>query len=104
MGWDITKDTLRRIKAVAEKAEAGFVIVRISFLYDVYNTEPDQVSEMLAEFGKENSINICDLLKVLRKNKDNDLYYPADGHWKPEAHKLAAREIYNYLVKNNFLN
>ena len=103
MGWDITKDTLKKINAIAQEAGAKFVIVRIPFLYDVYNTKPDRVSEILIEFGKVNNINICDLLKILRKNKNLDLYYPADGHWKPAAHMLAAKEIYNYLIRNSLL-
>lgn len=102
--WDITKDVLKKINALAKSIGVPFVIIRIPFLYDVYNQGEDKVSKILAEFAKENNINVCDPLMVLRKNKGSDLYYPADGHWKSQAHKLAADEVYNYLVNNNFLD
>ncbi|MBU2540563.1 MAG: hypothetical protein KJ593_01540 [Candidatus Omnitrophica bacterium] len=62
------------------------------------------MSKILAEFAKKNNINVCDLLTALRENRGSDLYYPADGHWKPLAHKLAAEGIYNYLVDKSLLN
>lgn len=104
ISWDITKDTLKEINTFMQKEGVPFVIVRIPFLYDVHSQDVEVASEILLKFGKENNINIYDLLDDFRKNKDNDLYYPADGHWKPLAHKLAASEINNYLVNNNFIS
>lgn len=104
IAWDITKDELEKINAFSQKRGVEFVIVRIPFLYDVHNREEDRVSKILAEFGRKNDINICDPLAVFRNNRDRDLYYPADGHWKVQAHTLAAREIFKYLVNKNLID
>lgn len=101
--WHITKSALIKINSIAKKAGAEFVIIRIPFLYDVYREDKDRVKSIMEEFGKKNKINICDLLTVLRKNKDSDLYYPIDGHWRPQAHSIAAQEIFDYLINKNLI-
>ncbi|MEW6009196.1 MAG: SGNH/GDSL hydrolase family protein [Candidatus Omnitrophota bacterium] len=101
--WDITQQILKQINIIAKDSRAKFAIVRIPFLYDVYNNKPDRVSEILVDFSKANKINICNLLDFFRGQRHRDLYYPADGHWKALAHKLAAEEIFRYLIEKNLL-
>jgi len=102
--WGITKDALKKIDALSQEAGAQFVVIRIPFLYDVYNRGEDRASKILADFGRRNNIYICDLATALKNNKDKDLYYPADGHWKAQAHTLAAREIFDYLLNKNLID
>ncbi len=103
-GWRITKQALTDIRDVARGAGARLVIVRIPFLYDVHSGEPDRVSAIIGEFGTQNGIPVCDLLDAFRKNRNEDLYFPADGHWRPAAHKLAAEEIRRHLADHNLLS
>jgi lysophospholipase L1-like esterase len=102
-GWRLTRDALRDIADVARGAGARLVIVRIPFLYDVHADKPDRTAAVLAEFEKQNGIPVCDLLDVFRKNREQDLYFPADGHWTPAAHELAAEEIRRYLAERGLL-
>ncbi len=57
----------------------------------------------LAGIARKLDVRICNLLGVLRKNIDEDLYYPADGHWKARAHSLAAEAIRDYLAGNGLI-
>jgi len=101
--WRITKDALRNIANVARGAGARLVIVRIPFLYDVHSEEPDRTTAILTGFEKESGIPVCDLLGTFRKHRDRNLYFPADGHWTPGAHRLAAKEILWYLREHGLL-
>lgn len=104
LSWRITKEELTRFGNIAYESGAEFALIRIPFLFDAYSSKPDATSRILEEFGRENKLNVCDLLTPLRRQKDKSLYYPADGHWKSLAHTLAAKEIYSYLANNRLLD
>jgi len=53
--------------------------------------------ERLLRFGEETGIAVLDLIPVLEQNKDQQLYFPHDGHWTPAAHDIVAREIARFL-------
>jgi lysophospholipase L1-like esterase len=104
LSWDITEKAIKKIKRLADKEGVAFVIVRIPFLYDVYSPKNDEAKNILTVFSNENNINMCDLSDVMGNNKNSDLYYPADGHWKSLAHKLAAGDIFAYLNDHKLLD
>ncbi len=104
LGWAITKGELKQVSNIAYKVNAEFTIIRIPFLYDVSSSKPDATSRILDEFAEKNKLKVCDLLTALRRQKDKSLYYPAEGHWKPLAHTLVAKETYSYLVNNRLLD
>jgi hypothetical protein len=102
-GWRITEKAVKEADTLAQKAGARFVLLRIPFLFDVYNDHDDRARRILEKFSRENNVLFLDLLTVLRKNRDKDLYYPADGHMKANAHTLMAGEILGFLLKQDII-
>ena len=46
--------------------------------------------DRLAAFGASSSVTVVDLLRPLRAQASQRLYFPEDGHWTPAGHELAA--------------
>lgn len=103
-GWRITEEAVKEADTLTQKAGARFVLLRIPFLFDAYNDHDDRASQILEKFSRNNSILFLDLLTVLRENKDQDLYYPADGHMKAKSHALMAGGILDFLLKHNIIS
>lgn len=61
--------------------------------------EKPNPQKRLKEMLIAEKITYLDLLPPFRNAKEN-LYYPTDGHWNAEGHKLAAEELYNWINKN----
>lgn len=57
------------------------------------------LNDKLAELSREKSILFLDLLPLLEVNKDEELYYSKDGHFKEAGHRLAAQGL-SSLVKD----
>ena len=58
----------------------------------------------LEALSQENGFHLIGLSKVLGPNKDRDLYYQADGHWRPLGHRLSAEAIVDDLIENNLVD
>ncbi|MDV2504405.1 MAG: GDSL-type esterase/lipase family protein [bacterium] len=101
--WKITQSAFLEIDALAKQHHFNVVIVRIPFLYDVSTKETDKVSEVLSEFSRKHGLAFFDLLPLLHRHKTKRLYFSADGHWTPLAHKVSAEGIYHFLVSENIL-
>lgn len=64
----------------------------------IYSTE---CIEDLEYFAKENGIRVLNLLNVFQETKkdlSNLYYFPYDGHWSIKGHRLAAEEMFRFLV------
>lgn len=122
--FGIYNDILAVIKASRDLVEGNFKDGKIHFLVMIIPAD-FQINSNLKEKYKEDSgipdnaveigepypqkrlkemliaekIAYFDLLPSFRNAKEN-LYYPTDGHWNSEGHKLAAEELYNWINKN----
>ncbi len=64
-------------------------------------TVESEVHEEFAKLLAVNGINFIDLRKPFEASgKPLSYHFKNDGHWNEKGHKLAAKEIYNYLDLN----
>jgi len=62
--------------------------------------------EQLLAIAKAGDVPVLDLTDALRRADRGALggpYYVYDGHWKPDGHRIAAREIASYLRAHSWL-
>ena len=110
-------DTIVEASRIAEAARAKFILLLIPSkeqsywhiinenLGDLNRYDLDAVNRALMQFCRENKITWIDLTPFFREeaNRNKQLYFRLDGHWNAEGHRLAARAIYDYLVKHRSL-
>jgi hypothetical protein len=89
---------LKRLQTVSEQAGADLVLVFI----------PTTSTRHLAlnDFCVENEIHCLDLSNTFQQQGNNwqeIYYYPIDGHWNEQGHRLAASAIYDFLEVNELL-
>lgn len=110
--WDRTLRCLSETARLARGMNAGYLLVVIPLaqqvdptlggrVAEVWRLEPgghfDFPQERLAAFGREEGIDVLDLLPVFRAEAEPLHYFPNDGHWTPAGHALAARTVADYL-------
>lgn len=100
--WEITREALKKIRAIAQEKNLPLVVLFIPFSNDLGIPDPGLRDE-LVKLDRESGVNLFDLSEALRRNKDENLYYQADGHWRPLGHRLSAEAAVDYLVANNFV-
>src|SRR5688572_14137294 len=108
--WRTTERYLDAIARVAHGAGARVVLVyvpashqvnpQVRRVYEARGFEWDErtlvdttLSDRLRAFANERELDLVDLLPVLRERRDPTLYFPADGHWTPAGHAVAADAI-----------
>ena len=64
--------------------------------HDPAKYDIEKPNRELAKLCRKIGIDYLDLLPVMKEETSmgNVLYYPRDGHWNVEGHRIAAREIY----------
>ncbi len=71
----------------------------------IYSDRPNLI---LKQFAKEYKIPFISLFSGFKEQKKSNpdllLFFPYDGHFNPEGHKLAAEILYSELIKLNLLN
>jgi len=100
--WGITREALKKIRAIVQERNLPLVVLSIPFSDD-FEIPDAGLRDELVKLGRESGVNIFDLSEALRQNKGDDLYYQADGHWRPLGHRLLAEAAVDYLVANNFV-
>ncbi len=110
--WQRTLRVIEGSARLSRQIGAEFLLVIIpigeqvdptfrSEVAEAWALEPDKLTrdpqERLLRFGEETGIAVLDLLPVLERHEDPQLYFPYDGHWTPAAHEIAAREIARFL-------
>jgi hypothetical protein len=63
----------------------------------------DAPNRRLASIAERRSLSFVDILPAFRRAADKGLFFPDDGHWTPDGHVVAAREIADYVVANGLL-
>ena len=75
---------------------AGGVRVRHAWLADT-----TQIQRLVSSLALDYNVPFLDLTPVMRESAraGNVLYYPLDGHWNSQGHRLAALEIAAWLER-----
>jgi len=120
--FDISKRLILKFKEEVEKDGANFVLVTLSNgeqinsnrqreLNETYSFPLDyeQPDRILGEFAKKNGVSLLQLMPVfrafyLRTGKNlHGFQSPGIGHWNENGHKLAAEEIFKFLLKEELV-
>lgn len=104
-----TQGNLLRIRDLCRTLGSGFVIVTYPYAHQVNGREwaegrvqwgflPGDVSDTwlmreMTAFGAREGIEVIDLTEDFRGASGFPLYYPRDGHWTAEGHRIAAEGI-----------
>ena len=116
--WNLTIKLLKELSVNAKSEGVNFAIILIPTNYQVYQEKFREITDLyltnfdltlpnkkISEFARENHDPIIDLLpKFIDAGKTEELYFSKDGHWNEKGHKLAARLIYEELVRQSILN
>ena len=60
----------------------------------VYEPKPINIVKKMAE---ENDVEYINVFAALNNSEIYPLYYPTDGHWTPEAHKIVGEAVASYI-------
>ncbi len=69
--------------------------------HDPAEYDKEKPSRELTKLCIKLGIDYLDLLPIMKEETSmgNEIYYPRDGHWNAEGHRIAAREIYKDMKK-----
>ena len=117
--WAIVLENLHKIHALAREHEVPLAIVCFPYAEQLSPYAPDTSppQEQLAAFAEQEGIPFLDLMPVYRwycrqkdvlrrtgRNWEGLAILPDRSHPTPEGHRLAAEEIYAFLVSEGFLH
>jgi lysophospholipase L1-like esterase len=108
--WDDVRRQLRRIVALAGRSGARTLLLfapaaqqvtptarryleSLGFLWDERTLTDTTLADRLRALALSEDVPFVDLLPVLRRRRDDGLYFPKDGHWTPTGHALVAEEV-----------
>lgn len=118
---DETKGYLRKINELAIKNDARMLLVLIPWAIEInqeewknrgyealyndelFNENMLKISKMFGEFSRDSNILTLDLLPVFRRQSNEVFYFKNESHWNANGHRLAAEEIYNFLLARRVL-
>src|SRR5262249_38622582 len=112
--WDDVSRDLRRIFALARESGARPVLLfapgvqqvtdaarpsleSLGFEWDDRTLPDTTFTDRLQALARSEDVAFVDLLPVLRARRDQDLYFPRDGHWSPAGHRLVAQVLAHAL-------
>jgi hypothetical protein len=73
--------------------------------FPAFAEQKDRISMATREFCRSRELACFDLTPALKKDalQREDLYYPFDTHWNERGNRLAAHEIYRFLLESGIL-
>ncbi len=120
-GWKLVAGALETMKSFVTTEGAKLYVVFIpqyvqtsqsifersvrKYGHDPSIYDMEKPNRELAKLCRKLEIDYLDLLPVMKKETSvvNGLYYPRDGHWNAEGHRIAAREIYRDMKKRRWI-
>ena len=108
--WDDVKRQLRRIVALTRRNGARPLLVfapavqqvtpaarryleSLGFVWDERTLTDTTFADRLRALARTEDVPFVDLVPVLRRRRDDGLYFPMDGHWTPAGHAVVAEEV-----------
>ncbi|MEM8994372.1 MAG: hypothetical protein AAGF23_06215, partial [Acidobacteriota bacterium] len=100
--WAVTGAILDRLAAECDARGATFHVVILPKDQMIYGGGPrrqlhERMHRRLRGLLEERGLDYLDLTGALRAGSGERLYYPADGHWTPAGHRVAAEAIAEWL-------
>ena len=120
-GWKLLAGVLETMKSYVADAGAKLYVVFIpqyvqtsqsifersvrKYGHDPTKYDKEKPNRELAKLCGKLGIDYLDLLPVLKEETSmgNGLYYPRDGHWNVEGHRIAGREIIKDMKKKGWI-
>lgn len=120
-GWDITFEMFRRIQDRSKEIKAETAVFLIPLSIQLYSQDLtrfagahglerdrltlDKPQAAMQRFGSERGIEIIDLLPRFREwtETHKQSLHVADGHWKPQGHRIAADIVAQDLVGRSLI-
>ncbi|MBC8555242.1 MAG: hypothetical protein H8D23_36980 [Candidatus Brocadiales bacterium] len=120
-GWKLLTGVLETMKGSVGSAGAKLYVLFIpqyvqtsqlifersvrKYGHDPSKYDAEKPNRELAKLCRKLGIDYLDLLPVMKEEtlSGNALYYPRDGHWNVEGHRIAAREIYKDMKKRGWI-
>lgn len=116
-GWAITSSILRDLSEYVRGHNKRLVVVVLPAIYQVYTKswdeyinalklnpdlyDLDKPQKLLAEFCRDERIEMVDVLPALRSNSTKaQLFFPVDGHPTKEGHEIISEVLAGYLLSN----
>jgi hypothetical protein len=100
-----TRDALARLSASCKKRglPLGIVVIPDTRVRPVLEGKAEyrleRPEEILLSLPEVNGIPVVDLTRAFADH--SKYYYPVDGHWNAQGHRLAGRIIANSLLKGD---
>ena len=108
--WDDVKRQLRRIVALTRRNGARPLLVfapavqqvtpaarryleSLGFVWDERTLTDTTFADRLRALARTEDVPFVDLVPVLRRRRDDGLYFPMDGHWSPAGNAVVAEEV-----------
>ncbi len=99
--WRIVAHEIEATRQLAETGGAAYVLARFPLLLRLSDYPLEEVHARGAEMAKRLGIDYLDLLDSFRCHRDETLMVnPNDDHPNPDAHRIAARAIAEFLAEN----
>lgn len=117
-----TKEYLRNMSDLAIKNNTRMLFVLIPWAIEIskeewkrrgyediysdqlFNKNMLKISKIFGSFCKDNGIFMFDLLPIFRaKSENGPFYFKNESHWNPKGHRLAAEQIYDFLLAKRIL-
>ncbi len=117
LGWEVAQRAILSAQLITEQEGATFVLLLLPSKEQTYRhllraelnrpdeNDLDKVNRLVWQLCEKDNLRCLDLTpRFMDRARDGEqLYFRVDGHWNSEGHRLAARTIYDYLVKNRLL-
>ncbi len=115
--WKLAEFSIRTAKQTAKKAGATLVLLLLPSKEQAYwhlvsreradaaQYDLDRFNRLVKQLCREIDLRCLDLTPLFQEyaRQGRQPYFRLDGNWNHEGHRLAARTIYDYLVKNRLL-
>ena len=102
-GWNISKNSLKKIKQISDENNIDFLIILFPSIKpnDLQDYQLKNIHETIASFAEENDINYLDLLPYFLTHKDTKLELDIDAHPNEFTHHIIADILTNTINPNN---
>ena len=105
-GYQSIKSALRKGKLLSSEHQFYFVVALYPLPFQLNERYPFRfIHQMIEDFCAAENIPFVDLFNAFLGKRDKEMWvHPTDQHPNEVAHRLAARELTDYLKKERFID